>query len=227
MKRFTLTVCVSVLFGAMVQPALAGGLELPVKAPVGGVVVPYSWSGFYMGINFGYNWGDANLSSTAGSQNINANGGLAGYTIGYNWQTGNWLWGLEGDIDGSWLKDTTVSAPLCAGGVGCEIKQTWLATTRGRIGWVINPRWLYYITGGGAYGDAKFTAPSGAGASGSRSGWTVGTGFEWALVNGWSTKIEYLYVDLGTKTCGTGSCALSTDVGFTENILRFGWNYRF
>jgi outer membrane immunogenic protein len=94
-------------------------------------VAPFSWSGFYVGINGGYGWDTADLSNTIGTQTFDTTGGLVGITLGYNLQTGNWVWGLEGDIDASWLKGTSNTVPLCAGRVGCENKNTWFGTARG------------------------------------------------------------------------------------------------
>ena len=60
---------------------------------------------------------------------IDASGGLAGVTLGYNWQTGSWVWGLEGDLDWADIKGDTT----CGAGT-CEIKDEWLGTARARIG---------------------------------------------------------------------------------------------
>ncbi|HMF26732.1 MAG TPA: outer membrane beta-barrel protein [Pseudolabrys sp.] len=61
----------------------------------------------------------------------------------------------------------------------------------------------------------------------SRAGWTVGTGLEYSVLGPWSAKIEYLYADLGSTTCGPGICGVSTGVDFKTSIIRFGVNYRF
>jgi outer membrane immunogenic protein len=206
----------------MATPSFAADIVRPaLKAPV--YVAPFSWSGFYVGINGGYGWGTTKLSNALGDQNFNNTGGLAGLTLGYNLQTGNWVWGIEGDIDASWLKGNNDDGPLCAG--GCEMKQTWFSTIRGRVGYSFD-RWLPYFTGGVAMGDAKFTSPFGTQTS-TRTGWTIGGGLEWAFMGAWSAKIEYLYADLGTKTCDAATCGVSTDVGLTENVFRVGLNYRF
>ncbi len=226
MKRFTLMAGAGLLAAAMAAPSLAADLPRPAyKAPVS-YVAPFSWSGFYVGINGGDGWGTAKLPNTAGSQSFDTTGGLVGVTLGYNLQTGNWVWGLEGDIDASWLKGSSNTAPLCAAGVGCEVKSTWFGTVRGRIGYAFE-RWLPYFTGGLAIGDVKFTAPSTLSETDTRTGWTVGAGLEWAFMGAWSAKIEYLYADLGTDSCGVATCGIATDVAIKDNFVRAGLNYRF
>ncbi len=225
MKRFTLMACAGLMAAAMATPSLAADLPRPAfKAPV--YVAPFSWSGFYVGINGGYGWGTTKLSNVLGTQNFNDTGGLVGGTIGYNLQTGNWVWGLEGDLDASWLKGDSTAAPLCAGGIGCELKQTWFGTARGRIGYAFD-RWLPYATGGLAVGDSKITVPNGNAQTDTRTGWTAGAGVEWAFMGAWSAKLEYLYADLGTKTCAAATCFVATNVALTQNLVRLGLNYRF
>ena len=225
MKDMKLLACAGLLAAAMASPSLAA--ELPTKAPGGPVfVAPFSWSGFYVGINGGYGWGTAKLTNSLGTQSFNTNGGLVGATLGYNIQTGNWVWGIEGDWDWSGIKGSSSSAPLCAIGSNCSVETEWLATVRGRIGYAWD-RWLPYFTGGGAFGDVKMTGSTGNSQTDTRAGWTVGAGVEWAFMGNWSAKLEYLYVDLGTKTCSTTVCLISTDTSVTDNLVRAGVNYRF
>ena len=154
-------------------------------------------------------------------------GALAGGTIGYNLQTGNWVWGLEGDLDASWLKGSDNTAGGICGGVnGCETKNTWLATGRGRIGYAWD-RFLPFITGGAAFGDIKMTPNSGASTSKGKLGWTAGAGVEYAFMGAWSVKAEYLYVDLGNFTCPAATCSDAGTYKLPLNIARLGVNYRF
>jgi len=231
MKRFTLMACAGLMAAAMATPSLAADLPRPAfKSPV--FVAPFSWSGFYVGINGGYGWGTSNWSnalSTTG--NFKTTGGLVGGTAGYNLQTGNWVWGIETDIDWANIKGTSTAGLYCGGlGLlsGCETKNTWLGTTRGRIGYAFD-RWLPYFTGGVAYGGVKMTPPSifGAGQTSTQLGWTVGAGVEYAFMGAWSAKLEYLYTDLGTATCSAANCLLSTSVTDKLNVVRVGLNYRF
>jgi outer membrane immunogenic protein len=131
--------------------------------------------------------------------------------------------GAEGDIDWSGIKGTTTV--LCPG--GCETRNKWLATARGRVGLALD-RFLPYVTGGLAFGDINATLPLLPGGSISNAGWTVGAGVEVGVVSNVSLKAEYLYVDLGNFNCGL-NCGLApgSNVTFTTNIFRGGANLRF
>lgn len=226
MKRFFQLAAAAGLALAMASPSLAADLPRPAyKAPI--YVAPlFSWTGFYVGINGGYAWADADWTGTSGTASTKPKGGLLGGTIGYNYQTGNWVWGLEGDFDAAWIKDTSVGTGICAAGAGCETKSNWFGTARGRIGYAWD-RWMPYITGGAAFANAKLTTSAGVSDSNTQFGWTAGLGVEYAFLGNWSAKIEYLYADLGKATCGSGVCTTNTDVDIKANIVRLGLNYRF
>lgn len=207
--------------------AQAADLSRPrYKAPVYSAPTYASWTGFYVGINGGYGFGRSVWDTVLGlsTGEFDVKGGLVGGTVGYNLQTGTWVWGLEGDIDASWIKgSTTTFCPL-----GCETKNSWLGTARGRLGYAGWNSWLPYITGGAAFGDIKATTSLGS-ATKTNVGWTAGAGVEYAFTGNWSTKIEYLFADLGKMTCPVATCdaAADTDVKFNTNIVRLGVNYRF
>jgi outer membrane immunogenic protein len=225
MKRITKLACAGLFAATMACPSFAADLPRPAfKAPV--FVAPFfSWTGFYVGINGGYGWGKSDWTNILGTTgDFNVKGGLVGGTLGYNLQTGSWVWGLETDLDFSTIKGTTTAA-LC-GAVGCETKNTWLGTARGRIGYAWD-RWLPYITGGAAYGNVKMTPPGGASETDTRFGWTLGGGIEYAFLGSWSAKLEYLYADLGKAECSAAVCGVVTDVEFRTNMVRGGLNYRF
>ena len=193
------------------------------KAPV---EAPFSWTGFYFGINGGYGWGRSSWSDPtlgADSGTFNTSGGLVGGTVGYNYQFGQAVVGVEGDIDWADINGTTNTAcPL-----GCKTTDNWLSTVRGRLGYAAD-RFMPFVTGGAAFGDIRASTPGFAGASNTNAGWTVGAGLEFAIAGNWTAKAEYLYVDLGKFNCGISCGALATDnVSFTTNIVRAGVNYRF
>jgi outer membrane immunogenic protein len=223
MKRFILTASAGLLAAAMASPSFAADMPRPAyKNPV--YVAPFSWTGFYVGINGGYGFGKSTWTNLAGTTgDFNVKGALAGGTVGYNMQTGVWVWGLEADWDYSWMKGTETT--LC-GGLGCTTRLTWLATGRGRIGYAWD-RFLPYITGGAAFGNIKMTTPIDISETKTKLGWTLGAGVEYAFLGAWSAKLEYLYVDLGKTTCGAATCGVDTDVKFRANIVRAGVNYRF
>jgi outer membrane immunogenic protein len=186
----------------------------PYYAPV------YNWTGFYLGINGGGGWG---TSQWDGVDKFDVSGGLIGGTIGYNWQVNQIVVGAEGDIDWSGIKGTTTV--LCP--AGCETRNKWLVTARGRIGYAFD-RFLPYITAGLAAGDITATRPGFPGGSNSNAGWTAGLGLEVGVVSNVSVKAEYLYLDLGDFNCGL-NCALAPtgNTSFNANLFRGGLNVRF
>ncbi len=225
MKRFLLTACAGLLAAAVATPSLAADRPSPAyKAPI--YVASFSWSGFYVGINGGYGWGKSDWTSTVTTGNAKPKGGFVGGTLGYNLQTGVWVWGVEGDIDASWMKGSDNAGTGVCTGVGCETKNTWLGTARLRIGYAWD-RWLPYLTGGAAFGNVRMTPAGGTTTTENRFGWTLGGGFEYAFMGPWSAKIEYLYADLGKANCAAATCGIDTGVTFKTNLLRFGVNYRF
>lgn len=226
MKRLPMTMYVGLFVAAMAAPSFAADMPRPsYKAPIYSVS-SYNWTGFYAGINGGYGFGTSNWSGPGTTGSTKPKGALAGVTLGYNLQTGSWVWGLEGDVDYSWVKGSDSSGTGACGGIGCETKNTWLATARGRLGYAGWDRWLPFITGGAAYGQVKMTPNVGNVESKNRLGWTLGGGLEYAVLTNWTAKLEYLYTDLGTANCSNCGGA-GADVTFKESIVRAGLNYRF
>ena len=189
-----------------------------VKAPLYNPA--FSWTGFYLGLNGGGGWGSSRWDRTG---EIDLSGGFIGGTAGYNWQTGQMVLGIEGDVDWSGMSGT--SSAFCS--AGCSIKNDWLGTVRGRIGYSFD-RFLPYFTGGLAAGDIQASTPGFAGATQTNLGWTLGAGMEVAIVGNWSAKAEYLHVDLGSFNCGTACGGFTPDnVSLKEDLVRGGVNYKF
>jgi outer membrane immunogenic protein len=203
--------------------AQAADIPRPVYKGPRSVVAYYNWTGFYLGVNGGYGWGTSDWDAPIVS--VKPKGWMAGGTLGFNYQMGSFVWGLEGDFDWADVADSTA-----CGAFVCETKNTWLATARGRLGYAFD-RWLPYFTGGAAFGRvaASSTNPAATGASDTLTGWTIGGGLEYAFLGNWSAKVEYLYVDLGNFNCGVACspAVLNNDVSFKENVVRAGINYKF
>ncbi|MGA2566804.1 MAG: outer membrane protein [Pseudolabrys sp.] len=219
MNRFTLAVCASLLAAATAVPAFAADMPTPFKAPA--YAAPFNWSGFYLGINGGYGWGKSSWTdplSGGTTGDFNLSGAMAGGTVGYNLQTGQFVLGVEGDIDYSWMTGTDATG--C-----CQTRNDWFATARGRLGYAFD-RWMPFLTGGAAFGDVKMNTV-GASETATRIGWTAGGGLEYAFMGAWSAKVEYLYADLGKASCSAATCGVTTDVTFKANIVRAGVNYHF
>jgi outer membrane immunogenic protein len=196
----------------------------PPRAPI---YVPFfTWNGFYVGINAGYGFGHSKwtdtvtLDSTGG---FTIKGGMVGGTAGYNLQFGSFVFGLEGDLDWTNIKGSvTANCPST-----CETSNSWLGTTRGRIGYAFD-RFLPYVTGGAAFGDIKGSLLGVGDFKQTKVGWTGGAGVEYAFIDNWSAKIEYLYVDLGKTTCdATCSGGNPITATFKSNVVRGGLNYKF
>jgi outer membrane immunogenic protein len=163
-------------------PALAA--DMPLKAPPAPVAPAWSWTGFYVGGNVGYGWGNGHGNWSASEIDIlgdpcgapggasfcpatttsnKLNGALGGLQAGYNWQIGTYLAGIETDIQYSGQKgnapiSTAVVFPF--GPITAPVSGTsserldWFGTLRGRLG-VTSDRWLIYATGGLAYGEVR------------------------------------------------------------------------
>ena len=126
MKRLLLAVAGLAVVAA--TSALAADLPRgrPLPPPRAPAYVPFfTWNGFYTGINAGYGFGTSDWSLLPGSH-IKPKGAMFGGTVGYNWQAGAIVYGLEGDFDWSGVKGSVACGP--GGAVNCETSNTWLAT---------------------------------------------------------------------------------------------------
>lgn len=218
MKRLLVLTTAMIALGVFAPASFAADMArppraaYPVKAPE---YRAYDWTGFYAGFNAGYGWGNSKYGFDG--SNTSPEGALLGGTIGYNYQWGQTVFGVESDIDWNNAKGS-----IGCGLGTCETKSDWLGTTRLRLGYAVD-RFMPYITGGAAYGNVKANVPGVGFDSDTKLGWTVGGGAEYAFTPNWSVKAEYLYVDLGKLNCA--SCG--STVKFNENIVRAGVNYKF
>lgn len=200
-------------------------------------VAAANWTGWYIGGNVGSGTGRDRsyfgpVAGTGEQFSLNPDGINGGGQIGYNWQASNWVYGLEADIQASSQRDNKTVVAL--GAVNYDHKLPWFGTVRGRLGYSVGST-LFYATGGYAYGGVKTTlsdATGSVGFSNTQSGWTAGAGIEtpFKLLGlfgpNWTSKTEYLYVDLGRKTDVLPSGNI-TSTSVTEHIFRTGLNYHF
>lgn len=184
--------------------------DMPVaQAPVEAMVpeqASFDWSGFYIGAFGGYGWGETD----DGFDSVDIEGALAGGTVGYNHQMGQFVVGLE--ADGAWSGIEGDDAAF-------DTSIDWLSTVRGRVGFALD-NFLIYGTGGAAIGEVSYDDGI-VDDSDTRVGWTAGGGVEAAVTDNISIKGEYLYVDLGEEEIG------GTDVDINAHTVRGGINYRF
>jgi outer membrane immunogenic protein len=207
MTRFVLGV-VALIAAGWATSAQAADLNYGSRAPytVNQPLNAYSWAGPYLGGNLGYAWGAVDNNTTKPS------GLSGGVQAGYNWQSGPWVFGVEGDIQVTGADDTF--APW-------KFSNPWFGTVRGRAGYAFNNIYLYG-TGGLAFGELRGET-FGLSETHTNAGWTVGAGAEFGLVQNWTAKIEYLFVDLSNSNFSiTGASN-----GYRFGLVRAGVNYHF
>ena len=227
---------------ARAADVLVGGAPVAMPPPVF-----YNWTGFYLGGNLGGHFGNDDTSTTTGidaidtvsATSLKPEGVLAGLQAGYNWQVGNILVGIE--LDGNWLDGTAsrtltnFRSPLLNPGdvLSTSVNSVFLTTLRPRLG-VVFDRLLVYVTGGLAFSTVKttdtFTIQGGttfvANNSATRTGETIGGGLEYAFLDSWTVKAEYLYVSFGSYDTDIPT-NIHVHHKYSDNIARIGLNYRF
>jgi outer membrane immunogenic protein len=223
-------------------PSFAADMPAKTAPPREPKFVVYNWTGFYIGIEGGGGWSHAVQTDPRPftSDAYQPNGGVTGATLGYNAQLDHIVLGLEADGSGSWIKGYTIGTDPLAGNCGgapprCFSNLESFATLRARAG-ITMDNVLPYLTGGLAVGRLNGqdgdTAVNGAFGAGTKTvvGWTVGLGVEAMFNQRWSTKVEYLYVDLGNHIIFNDTVAgavFPESLRYTSSILRVGLNYRF
>ena len=221
-----------VLASAMLTPGFAADLSIaPIyKAPP----LPLtSWTGTNVGISGGGAWGSAVVRNdfTGGDQTprFDSSGGIVGATAGTNVQSGNLVLGVEGDISAASKKGSAFEFPP-TGAFSNEVRERWLSTFRGRVGYA-RDNWLFYVTGGGAAANVENSVTGPPGAMSETHwhwGWTAGGGVEVKVTQDWSAKVEYLYVCLQDKSYFTPVPAFpgNQSVRLDDHIVRVGVNYK-
>ncbi len=235
MKRILIA---SALALATAAPAFAADLPPaappPPRAPVAYVPAPppFSWTGFYVGLNTGYAFGQSSWNSPIGTTgNFDVSGAMAGLTLGGNYQIGQFVIGAETDIDWQNVRGSQVGGN-CNLGPGapasCASASNWIGTFRGRAGFAMD-RVLVYATGGAAYADIKASLDAFPWASSTELGWTAGAGVEVAMTDNWTAKVEYLFADFQHASCGAANCLAvpPASISFDESMVRVGINYKF
>ncbi len=229
---------------------------------------PMTWTGFYVGANAGYAWGNANptmIGSVAGAPfslpaatgpvpSLNPRGFIGGGQAGYNWQTGQWVFGGEVDFSGLDAKADATVSPFFMNKPNVTTwssRYDWLFTARVRGGFTVAPNWLLYVTGGLAVTHVKnsvtCTAPSngcyGSGPGGVTVSWagtstltggTIGGGLETMFAPNWTARVEYLYAKFKDTTPGAVSFPVPAapfpplfSFNHNLNVVRFAINYKF
>jgi outer membrane immunogenic protein len=231
---------ISALAAALVTAVGARAADLPTikSAPFVASTPASLWSGLYGGVEGGYAWAEqpnvpltaysTGFSSSTGLASdyvpfasgskanavLNSNGFVGGAAIGWNFQSGNWVYGVEANWDALVGSRKTANFALSGLGTAANVAEygaawRWAALVGPRAGWLLTPSFLVYARGGLALAQLDTSISSGTfaavssgyGASGKTlAGWFIGAGGEWMITPGLSTKIEYRYIDFGAHT---------------------------
>jgi outer membrane immunogenic protein len=239
MRKKGFLIATSAGFAAAAAMPGAQAADMPIKAPR--YVEPAaSWAGWYIGAHAGAAWQKSDVTTNTGidtpyafipdpNASFSKSGFIGGGQIGYNWQHGNFVFGLEGDISG--LSGRASADVLDGNGYGITYssKIRWLSTVRGRFGLAVGDT-MAYMTAGVAFGGVRNTVAFENDGSYSRSktktGWTVGGGVEHMLSRNWTIGLEGLFVDLGKSSIDLGG-GKTTRFSNQAVIGRVKLNYKF
>ena len=262
----------NIFLGALPSVALAfsaHAADIGVYVPMPLFVPAPTWTGLYVGANGGWGWSNINTTVTPfgpvpsppvvphpvptypkdPTLSSNSDGAVFGGQIGYNWQISSWVLGIEGDFDGASISGTRhlVLANAVApstDGFSATVRANWLASIRGRLGYIWGPGMLYF-TGGGAWEDVTVDAMLSNGVLGQSaagsfsktfSGFVIGGGYEWMVAPNWTVRGEYLFYDFSNgntgslvlPNCGALGCGARVSNNTNEiNVFRLGVNYKF
>ncbi|HEY4140192.1 MAG TPA: outer membrane protein [Pseudolabrys sp.] len=232
MRQSTKLCVLSALFGlTSIASASAADIAAPVyKAPYNPAPV-YSWTGLYLGAHAGGGWNKMSGSGTfSAGDTVTAQGPLGGFQLGYNYQLGQFVVGVEGEYS---FANVKYSTGLFAGSL--NYKNDQYATVAARLGYAFD-RTLVYGKIGGAWTHEKWDGTDGTGGtvtgSYSRRGLMLGAGVEYAFLNNWSAKLEYNYLNFPSlipsfTTTGTLTVLGTANVSLVTHVVKAGINYHF
>jgi outer membrane immunogenic protein len=208
----------------------------PIYFPV------FNWTGLYLGVHAGYAWAqdsdDETISNTHDASDFTPDGdaypegALIGGYVGYNWQMGRLVFGVEGNGEYIHAKDST---PFSNTGSPPDFYETTIQSqgaVRGRIGYAVD-RMLLYVAGGTAFAHVKERYVDGGTGDSShdsktQAGWTIGTGMDFALTDFLIGRFEYRYADFGTiRNHPDVFPGFTEHHSITENAVYFGIAYKF
>lgn len=207
----------ALLVGVSSTAAMAADLpsrHRAAPAPIIAQAPIFTWTGLYVGLQAGYAWDRVGVNNAfaAVPVNVSRNGFVGGAHVGYLYQTGPAVFGLEADVEGTTIKNSGLRASL-----------------RGRLGLAMD-RTLFYVTGGGALANQNYTVWSpftgfNTNASATKLGWTLGGGLEYAFAPNWSARVEYRYSDFGKVD--VANFVAPAQISRRENAVRMGVSYHF
>ena len=224
-------------FAAAAAMPGAQAADMPIKAPR--YIEPAAnWTGWYIGAHAGAAWQKSDVTNNFGffdgksfipnpNASLSKTGFIGGGQIGYNWQHGNFVFGLEGDISGLTGKASADAVGYFDTAYSSQIR--WLSTVRGRFGLAVGDT-MAYMTAGVAFGGVKssvnFVDFATYSSSKTKTGWTIGGGVEHMLNRNWTIGLEGLFVDLGKSSVDLGG-GKTTRFSNQAIIGRVKLNYKF
>jgi outer membrane immunogenic protein len=236
MRKFLFTTAAVVAFSS----ASALAADMPTKAPVIKAAPMFDWSGFYVGAHAGYGWGrstwtaltESDIADIGDRFPMRPGGALGGGQVGYNWQNGQAILGVELSGTMASMKDTFVSPVSDAISGRTKVGPLWAATAK--LGFATD-RNLLYVKGGYAGARIEISAVNTAdnvsfSSERARSGWTIGGGWEYAVTPTWIFGVELNHYDFGSArhdVVATGNSLESFDVRSTVQSVTARLSYRF
>jgi len=257
-KHVLASVAVLTFMGSTSANAADLAIGPAYKVPIVTPILPYSWTGFYAGLNAGGAFGHASEDQSLNAPNCDTAAGCnpliallstghdmrpstftAGLEVGYNYQIGSAVFGLEADIDYLRLHGSFSFGPMrvstqtpAAASVSGSSTTDSLLTVRPRIGFA-HDRLLAYVTGGLAVTNENFSeAITATGRRGfitgqynvtasNNIGWVFGGGLEYGFTDRWSLKGEYLHLDFGNANSVTSvvNAPVAPPGGLTGSVL--------
>jgi outer membrane immunogenic protein len=211
--------------------------------------VVHDWTGFYLGVHGGGAWtrgdsdfvplpSEAEWNRSAESFDLNRSSGLFGVHLGYNYQFAPmWVIGLEGDW--SWTNNKASESINTRNSAGVPFVPDspaimsrdldWVASIRGRLGFLATPDVLLYATGGAAFSRVNYEASLSAvppiaewaaDFDKTKTGWVIGGGAEWQFMSNLLVRAEYLFHSIP----GGSSVATADPDIFPGFTIRYRWD---
>ena len=236
--------------GCVIVAAPAYAADPPSRAPAPSPVFTpapvFSWTGFYVGADLGYAW--ESLNTTFGpwgnvGSNVAPSGIIGGGYLGYNFQVSPmFVLGLEGDVEGASVRQSRNTLALATLGVGAvggtfapfgnnvSLTNNFRASVRARAGVAFNQA-LWYVTGGVAFANYNATMSWGNAWSETwstgRTGWTLGTGLEYAFTPNWIGRVEYRFSQFGNFSHFSPLAGYTISQRINDSAIRVGIAYKF
>jgi outer membrane immunogenic protein len=235
MRKLLLATAAAILLST---PTLAADLAPMPAEPVAPAYLPFTWTGFYVGVHAGYAWGDEDddlddqfrdVRDDAASFDVD--GFFGGAHAGYNVQFGSLVIGVEGDVDFS-AADGDNDFSAFGGDItgDLSLEANWQASLRARAGFAID-RALVYATGGVAFANADlefegdFDGPFSFSDDQTFTGWTIGLGVEYAFTDNLIGRLEARYTDFGDQDFDLEEGTVNVD--WTQTSVMAGVSYKF